>query len=92
MNEPSVFNHFEGTVPADALHHNGFPHAHQHNLYGFYHAVAAYTGLLERNVGGLSSGASVPAAGGSTLVGLVLLKFYALSLRNDASPPHFDAR
>eukprot|EP00667_Euglena_gracilis_P002275 EG_transcript_2275 len=55
MNEPSVFNHFEGTVPADALHHNGFPHAHQHNLYGFYHAVTAYAGLLERNVGDLSS-------------------------------------
>ena len=49
MNEPSVFNHFETTLPVNTKHYNDFPHSHQHNLYGFYHAMATYSGLLHRD-------------------------------------------
>lgn len=34
MNEPSVFNGPEITMPKDLLHHGGWEHRHIHNLYG----------------------------------------------------------
>lgn len=36
MNEPSVFDGPEQTVPKDAVHHGGWEHRELHNLYGFY--------------------------------------------------------
>lgn len=36
MNEPSVFNGPEQTMPKDAVHHGGWEHRELHNLYGFY--------------------------------------------------------
>ncbi|CAJ0920474.1 unnamed protein product [Ranitomeya imitator] len=36
MNEPSVFESPEGTMPKDAVHHQGWDHRDLHNLYGFY--------------------------------------------------------
>ena len=35
MNEPSVFNGPEVTMPKDCLHYGGFEHRDVHNLYGF---------------------------------------------------------
>ena len=34
MNEPSVFNGPEVTMPKDCIHHGGFEHRELHNLYG----------------------------------------------------------
>lgn len=34
MNEPSVFNGPEVTMPKDCLHYGGWEHRHIHNLYG----------------------------------------------------------
>ncbi len=34
MNEPSVFNGPEVTMPKDCLHYGGFEHRDVHNLYG----------------------------------------------------------
>lgn len=36
MNEPSVFDGPEQTMPKDAVHHGGWEHREVHNLYGFY--------------------------------------------------------
>lgn len=36
MNEPSVFDGPEQTMPKDAVHHGGWEHRDLHNLYGFY--------------------------------------------------------
>lgn len=36
MNEPSVFDGPEQTMPKDAVHHGGWEHRELHNLYGFY--------------------------------------------------------
>jgi alpha 1,3-glucosidase len=33
MNEPSVFNGPEITMPKDCLHHGGWEHRHIHNIY-----------------------------------------------------------
>lgn len=38
MNEPSVFDEPEKTMPKDAVHHGGWEHRELHNLYGFYQA------------------------------------------------------
>ena len=35
MNEPSVFNGPEITMPKDAVHHNNWEHRDVHNLYGY---------------------------------------------------------
>lgn len=37
MNEPSVFNGPEITMPKDVIHHGGWEHRHIHNIYGFLH-------------------------------------------------------
>lgn len=36
MNEPSVFNGPEVTMPKDCLHHGDVEHRDLHNMYGFY--------------------------------------------------------
>lgn len=50
MNEPSVFNSPEITMPPDNLHFGGKTHREVHNLYGFYHGMATNLGhQLRRN-------------------------------------------
>lgn len=49
MNEPSVFNGPEVTMPKDCIHHGGWEHRDVHNLYGFYQTVGTFTGLLLRD-------------------------------------------
>lgn len=39
MNEPSVFNGPEITMPKDCLHHGGWEHRHIHNIYGHYYVI-----------------------------------------------------
>uniref|UniRef100_A0A673JIP9 Neutral alpha-glucosidase C-like n=1 Tax=Sinocyclocheilus rhinocerous TaxID=307959 RepID=A0A673JIP9_9TELE len=51
MNEPSVFNGPEQTMPKDAVHHGGWEHRELHNLYGFYQHMATFEGLLTRSGG-----------------------------------------
>ena len=51
MNEPSVFNSPEITVPKDALHSNGFEHRDVHNLYGMYFHRATFEGMVNRTNG-----------------------------------------
>ncbi|XP_044751418.1 neutral alpha-glucosidase AB [Coccinella septempunctata] len=49
MNEPSVFNGPEITMPKDCLHHGGWEHRHLHNMYGMVYTAITYEGLLQRN-------------------------------------------
>lgn len=51
MNEPSVFTGPEISMPKDAQHYGGLAHVDVHNMYGFYHAMATYRGLLRRSGG-----------------------------------------
>ncbi|KAH0682858.1 hypothetical protein KY290_023382 [Solanum tuberosum] len=51
MNEPSVFNGPEVTMPRDALHHGGVEHRELHNSYGYYFHMATSDGLLKRGDG-----------------------------------------
>ncbi|XP_036006347.1 neutral alpha-glucosidase C isoform X2 [Fundulus heteroclitus] len=51
MNEPSVFNGPEQTMPKDAVHHGGWEHRDLHNLYGFYQHMATVDGLMTRSGG-----------------------------------------
>ncbi|XP_042493218.1 probable glucan 1,3-alpha-glucosidase [Macadamia integrifolia] len=51
MNEPSVFNGPEVTMPRDALHHGGVEHRELHNAYGYYFHMASTDGLLKRGDG-----------------------------------------
>ncbi|KAK5609207.1 hypothetical protein CRENBAI_014696 [Crenichthys baileyi] len=51
MNEPSVFNGPEQTMPKDAVHHGGWEHRDLHNLYGFYQHMATVDGLISRSGG-----------------------------------------
>lgn len=52
MNEPSVFDGPEITMPKDALHENGkWEHRDVHNLYGSLVHEATYEGLLARSKG-----------------------------------------
>ncbi|EXB31245.1 Neutral alpha-glucosidase AB [Morus notabilis] len=48
MNEPSVFNGPEITMPRDALHQGGVEHREVHNAYGYYFHMATSDGLLKR--------------------------------------------
>lgn len=48
MNEPSVFNGPETTMPKDNLHHGNWEHRDVHNLYGMTFHNATYGGLVER--------------------------------------------
>ncbi|KAL3275815.1 hypothetical protein HHI36_020559 [Cryptolaemus montrouzieri] len=49
MNEPSVFNGPEITMPKDCLHYGGWEHRHLHNIYGIVYTAITYEGLLARN-------------------------------------------
>ncbi|KDP24259.1 hypothetical protein JCGZ_26689 [Jatropha curcas] len=51
MNEPSVFNGPEVTMPRDALHFGGMEHRELHNSYGYYFHMATSDGLLRRGDG-----------------------------------------
>ncbi|CAL0319739.1 unnamed protein product [Lupinus luteus] len=51
MNEPSVFNGPEVTMPRDALHLGGVEHRELHNAYGYYFHMATSEGLLKRGDG-----------------------------------------
>lgn len=49
MNEPSVFNGPETTMPKDNLHHGNWEHRDVHNLNGMTLANATYNGLIHRD-------------------------------------------
>lgn len=51
MNEPSVFNGPEVTMPKDNIHYGGFEHRHVHNLYGHMQLTATFDGLMRRSNG-----------------------------------------
>ncbi|XP_009364181.1 probable glucan 1,3-alpha-glucosidase [Pyrus x bretschneideri] len=51
MNEPSVFNGPEVTMPRDALHDEGVEHRELHNAYGYYFHMATADGLVKRGDG-----------------------------------------
>lgn len=51
MNEPSVFNGPETTMPKDNLHFGNWEHRDVHNIYGMTFQNATYQALLERNKG-----------------------------------------
>ncbi|XP_057865762.1 probable glucan 1,3-alpha-glucosidase [Cryptomeria japonica] len=51
MNEPSVFNGPELTMPRDALHYGDVEHRDVHNAYGYYFHMASADGLLRRGGG-----------------------------------------
>ncbi|CAM6086153.1 unnamed protein product [Calypogeia fissa] len=48
MNEPSVFNGPEGSMPRDNLHYGDVEHRDVHNAYGYYFHMASVEGLLKR--------------------------------------------
>ena len=49
MNEPSVFNGPETTMPKDNLHHGNWEHRDVHNINGMTFHNATYTALLHRD-------------------------------------------
>mmetsp|Transcript_118101 Transcript_118101/g.220808 ORF Transcript_118101/g.220808 Transcript_118101/m.220808 type:complete len:1022 (+) Transcript_118101:138-3203(+) len=52
MNEPSVFNGPEVTMPRDAIHpHGNVEHRDLHNMYGYYVHRATFEGLQKRTPG-----------------------------------------
>lgn len=52
MNEPSVFNGPEVTMPRDAVHPHGMvEHRDLHNMYGYYVHRATFEGLAKRTAG-----------------------------------------
>ncbi|XP_049774510.1 neutral alpha-glucosidase AB [Schistocerca cancellata] len=51
MNEPSVFNGPEVTIPKDVLHFGGWENRDVHNQYGFMYTIATYEGLMARSNG-----------------------------------------
>uniref|UniRef100_A0AC35TZI0 Cadherin domain-containing protein n=1 Tax=Rhabditophanes sp. KR3021 TaxID=114890 RepID=A0AC35TZI0_9BILA len=51
MNEPSVFNGPEVTMPKDIKHHGDFEHRDIHNVYGLLHHSSSYQGLIDRSQG-----------------------------------------
>ncbi len=53
MNEPSVFNGPETTMPKDNLHHGGWEHRDVHNLNGMTFHNATHQALLSRKPGEL---------------------------------------
>ncbi|KAF0403443.1 glycosyl hydrolases family 31-domain-containing protein [Gigaspora margarita] len=48
MNEPSVFDSPELTMPKDLIHHGGWEHRDLHNIYGFAYHKASTQGLINR--------------------------------------------
>ncbi|CAJ0582620.1 unnamed protein product, partial [Mesorhabditis spiculigera] len=53
MNEPSVFDGPEVTMPKDLVHHNDREHREVHNMYGFYQHSATFDGIKSRSGGKL---------------------------------------
>jgi len=53
MNEPSVFNGPEVTMPKDNVHHGGWEHRDLHNINGMTFHNATYMALLSREKGEL---------------------------------------
>jgi alpha 1,3-glucosidase len=53
MNEPSVFNGPETTMPKDNLHHGNWEHRDVHNLNGMTFHNATYEAIVERKKGEL---------------------------------------
>jgi mannosyl-oligosaccharide alpha-1,3-glucosidase len=51
MNEPSVFNGPEVTMPRDNIHHGNWEHRDVHNINGMTFHIATYDALLERKKG-----------------------------------------
>jgi len=51
MNEPSVFNGPETTMPKDNIHHGNWEHRDVHNINGLTFVNATYNALLERKKG-----------------------------------------
>jgi alpha 1,3-glucosidase len=51
MNEPSVFNGPETTMPKDNIHHGNWEHRDVHNINGMTFHNATYQALLERKKG-----------------------------------------
>lgn len=51
MNEPSVFNGPEVTMPKDNIHFGGFEHRHVHNLYAHMQLMSTFDGLVRRSNG-----------------------------------------
>ncbi|KAL1518283.1 hypothetical protein ABEB36_001927 [Hypothenemus hampei] len=49
MNEPSVFNGPEATMPRDCLHYGGWEHREVHNEYALTHTMVTHEGLLLRS-------------------------------------------
>ena len=49
MNEPSVFDTKDGTLPRDAVHYEDHEEREVHNLYGHMMIASTYKGLLHRN-------------------------------------------
>ena len=49
MNEPSVFNGPETTMPKDNIHHGNWEHRDLHNINGMTFVNATYTALLHRD-------------------------------------------
>jgi mannosyl-oligosaccharide alpha-1,3-glucosidase len=51
MNEPSVFNGPEGTMPKHMIHVGAVEHRDVHNQYGYYVQKSTYSGLLQSRNG-----------------------------------------
>ena len=55
MNEPSVFNGPEGTIPKESLHFRDdgsfIHHRDVHNTYGLLMSKATYEGMIQRDDG-----------------------------------------
>ncbi len=51
MNEPSVFESPEITMPRDNVHFEGVEHRDLHNLYGRYQQESTFEGLIDRSGG-----------------------------------------
>lgn len=49
MNEPSVFDIKDATLPRDSLHHDGHEEREVHNIYGHMMISATYDGMRLRN-------------------------------------------
>jgi len=49
MNEPSVFNGPEITMPKDNIHFGGWEHRNVHNLYGHMNIMSTFEGMLRRD-------------------------------------------
>lgn len=53
MNEPSVFNGPEVTMPKDLIHYGNWEHRDVHNLYGHMYIMSTYEALFRRSGGTL---------------------------------------